>query len=56
VVATLGAILSRFRQQPSRRHPDTGGPTMLARIALNRHVERVFNPRSQGDPLGGKRS
>ena len=35
-----------------------GGPTMLARIgvmrALNRHVERVFNP-SRKDPHWGRR-
>jgi hypothetical protein len=35
-----------------------GGPTMFARIgimqALNRHVERVFNP-SHKDPHWGKR-
>ena len=35
-----------------------GGPTMLARIgvmkALNRHVERVFNP-NRKDPHWGKR-
>jgi hypothetical protein len=35
-----------------------GGPTMLARIgvvrALNRHVERVFDP-SRKDPHWGKR-
>jgi hypothetical protein len=35
-----------------------GGPTMLARIgvmrALNRHVERVFNP-DRKDPHWGKR-
>jgi hypothetical protein len=34
----------------------SGGPTMFARIgvmrALNRHVERVFDPRSQGSSLG----
>jgi hypothetical protein len=37
---------------------ESGGPTMLARIgvmtALNRHVERVFNP-SRKDPHWGKR-
>ena len=36
---------------------ESGGPTMLARIgvmrALNRHVERVFNP-DRKDPLLGK--
>jgi hypothetical protein len=35
-----------------------GGPTMMARIAvmkaLNRHVERVFNPESKG-PHWGRR-
>ena len=34
----------------------SGGPTMFARIgvmrALNRHVERVFNPDREGSPLG----
>ena len=33
-----------------------GGPTMMARIgvmkALNRHVERVFNPERKDTPLG----
>jgi hypothetical protein len=37
---------------------DTGGPTMMARIgvmkALNRHVERVFNP-DRKDIRWGKR-
>ena len=37
---------------------ETGGPTMLARIgvmrALNRHVERVFNP-SRKDKHWGRR-
>jgi hypothetical protein len=37
---------------------ETGGPTMLARIgvmrALNRHVERVFNP-DRKDTHWGKR-
>ena len=37
---------------------ESGGPTMLARIgvmrALNRHVERVFNP-DRKDPHWGKR-
>ena len=37
---------------------ESGGPPMLARIgvmrALNRHVERVFNP-SHKDPHWGKR-
>jgi hypothetical protein len=37
---------------------ELGGPTMFARIgvmrALNRHVERVFNP-SRKDPHWGKR-
>ena len=35
---------------------ESGGPTMLARIgvmrALNRHVERVFNPDRKDSPLG----
>ena len=35
---------------------ETGGPTMLARIgvmrALNRHVERVFNPDRKDQSLG----
>ena len=35
---------------------ELGGPTMFARIgvmrALNRHVERVFNPDREGSPLG----
>ena len=35
---------------------ESGGPTMLARIgvmlALNRHVERVFNPDRKEHPLG----
>ncbi len=38
--------------------PTLGGPTMFARIgvlrALNRHVERVFNP-SRKDPHWGRR-
>jgi hypothetical protein len=37
---------------------ELGGPTMFARIgvmrALNRHVERVFNP-DRKDPHWGKR-
>jgi hypothetical protein len=38
---------------------ELGGPTMMARIgvmrALNRHVERVFNP-AQRDPLGEEKA
>jgi hypothetical protein len=38
---------------------ESDGPTMFARIgvmrALDRYVERVFNPRSQRPPLGRRK-
>jgi hypothetical protein len=38
---------------------DTDGPTMFARIgimrALNRHVERVYNPDRKGDRWGKRK-
>jgi hypothetical protein len=38
---------------------ETGGPTMLARIgvmrALNRHVERVFNPELKSHHWGKRK-
>ena len=46
--ATVPAGMSAGRQEALILVAETGGPTMLARIgvmrALNRHIERVFNP------------